>query len=116
MRIAGIYSFKGGQEIVEAKFAAEMREIEAIVGAVDGQSHKVKLSKEKTMPGKMLYKPASLNRAFHHEFVIRGWQDKNRLYCNYPTSFYLPQYTPSLSLTGAFREMDFIKSRLGVEV
>ncbi len=116
MRIAGIYSFKGGREIIEAKFATELREIEAIIGAVDGQSHKVKPSREKTMPGRMLYKPASFNKAFHYEFVSHGWRDKNRLHCDYPTSFYLPDYVPSRSLKGAFREMDFIKNRLGVEV
>lgn len=116
MRIAGIYSFKGGREIIEAEFTAELREIEEIIDTVDGHSHKVKRRKEKTMPGKMLYRRTSLIQAFHHEFLARGWQDKNRLYCDYPTSLYLPDYMPPLVPASAFREMDFIKKRLGAEI
>ena len=57
MRIAGIYSFNEGKEIIEAKFAAELEETKAAIAAVDGTKHKTKVSKEKTMPGRMLYKP-----------------------------------------------------------
>lgn len=106
-----MYSLKGGRRIVEAQFAAELREIEEIIDVVDGHSHK-----EKTMSGKMLYRRTSLIQALHHEFLTRGWQDQNRLYCDYPTSCYFPDYTPPLSLATAFREMDFIKKRLGVEI
>ena len=40
MRVVGVYSFKGGKEIIEANFAAELREIEEIIAAVDGSKHK----------------------------------------------------------------------------
>lgn len=72
MKIGGIYSFNNGREIIEANYAAELHEIQTIVEAVDGLRHKTKVSAEKTMPGKMLYKLSSLNRAFSREFEARN--------------------------------------------
>ena len=66
--------------------------------------------------GERLYKPSSLNKAFKKEFEKHGWDSNVRVLCDYPTDFYTPEYS-SLSVTRhAFREMDFIKNRLGVEV
>ena len=75
MRIAGIYSFKGGKKVIEVNFAAELQEIEEAIAGVDSAVHKTKVSQEKTMPGKMLFRPGSLNRAFKREFEARGWQN-----------------------------------------
>jgi len=68
VRIGGVYSFKDGKEIMEAEFASEPREIKRIIAAVDGTKHKTKVSREKTMPGRMLYEPGSLNKTFEQEF------------------------------------------------
>ena len=114
MIVAGIYSFNGGKEAIEANFGAELREVEQAIAAVDSAAHKTKVSKEKTMPGKMLYKPGSLNKAFDREFEIRGWK-KHKVYCEYPSEYYTDNYSPASS-QGAFREMDFVKNRIGVEV
>ena len=67
------------------------------------------------MPGKLLYKPGSLNKAFKWEFNERGWQNYKVL-CDYPTEFYAPDYIRPANVSGAFREIDFVKNRLGVEV
>jgi len=115
MIIAGVYSFNGGKEAIQSGFAAELREIEQIIAAVDSARYKTKVSKEKTMPGRYLYRPGSLNRAFRAEFEARQWR-KHRVPCEYSTKYYTPGYdSPALS-RGAFREIDFIKNRLGVEV
>jgi hypothetical protein len=115
MIIAGIYSFKDGKEAIESRFGAELQEIEQIISTIDSASHKTKTSKEKTMPGKILYKPGSLNKAFKAEFEARQWQ-KCRVPCNYPQDYYTPVYSPTRASRGAFREIDFIKNGLGVEV
>lgn len=115
MRIVGVYSFKGGKEALEAEFAAELREIEEIITAVDAAEHKTKVSKEKTMTGKMLYKPNSLNRAFKQEFDQRGWRNYKVL-SEYPVEFYTSDYVRPSTVRGAFREIDFVKNRVGVEV
>lgn len=115
MKIGGIYSFNKGKKIIKADFASELDEIFEIIETVEGSHHKTKISREKTMPGKMLYKPGSLNKSFSHEFELRQWK-KYRVKCDYPTKFYTSDYEPSDSFRGAFREMDFIKNRVGVEV
>jgi hypothetical protein len=115
MIIAGIYSFNGGKEAIGSKYAAEFREIKRIISAVDSKEHRTKVSKEKTMPGKILYKPGSLNSAFRAEFEPKGWY-KYKVPCEYPTEFYTSGYKGQASSKSAFREIDFIKNRLGVEV
>lgn len=115
MRIAGIYSFKKGREVIEADFAAELREIKDAIAGVDATKHKTKVSREKTMPGRMLYKPGSLNKAFKREFGERGWSN-HKIAAEYPTEFYTPDYERPETVRGAFRDMDFVKNRVGVEV
>ncbi len=115
MIIAGVYSFNGGKEIIESKFGSELQEIEQAIAAVDSTAHKTKVSKEKTMPGKVLYKPASLNTAFKKEFKALHWQ-KYKVRCEYPTEYYTEGYISKASSKGAFREIDFVKNRLGVEI
>lgn len=63
----------------------------------------------------MLFKPGSLNAAFRAEFESRHWH-KYRVFCDYRTDYYTPGYISQTSPRGAFREMDFIKKRMGVEV
>lgn len=115
MIVAGVYSFNGGKEAIESKFIRELREIKRVIGAIDSTKHKIKVSKEKTMPGRLLYKPGSLNDAFRHEFEARQWR-KHKVRCEYSTEYYMPGFDSRASSKGAFREMDFVKNRLGVEV
>jgi hypothetical protein len=115
MRIAGIYSFNDGLVVIESQYPHELQEVTQIVGSIDGTLHKTKMSLEKTMPGRQLYKPGSLNIAYKREFKSRGWASY-RVYCDYPTEYYTEEYVPPSEISGAFREMDFVKNRLGVEV
>jgi hypothetical protein len=115
MIIAGIYSYKNGREIIEAQYAAELREVEQVIAAVDSARCKTKTSREKTMPGRILYSPAALNKAFRREFRARGWQS-HKVQCEYSSEYYVPGYVLSAALKGAFREIDFVKNRVGVEV
>jgi hypothetical protein len=115
MRIAGMYSFKNGQEDVERQYGALLDEIKEIIQRVDASEHKTKESREKTMPGQMLFSPSSINGAFTVQFLERAWQPI-RVKCDYPTEYYLPGYESKRLRKGAFREMDFVKSKLGIEV
>jgi hypothetical protein len=44
------------------------------------------------------------------------WEPNTRVTCDYPTTFYTPAYSPPSVAQNAFREIDFLKNRLGVEV
>ena len=115
MKIAGVYSFNDGREIVEAQFAAELREVKQVITAINSEEHKTKTSREKTMPGRKLYSPRTLNKAFKTEFEEQEWYT-HRVTCDYSTQYYVDDYQSGNSFSGAFREMDFVKNRVGVEV
>lgn len=115
MIIAGIYSFNQGREIIEEKYTQELQEVLGVIASVDSNIHKSKASEEKTMAGRMLYSPRSLNSAFKTSFARHGWISQ-RVVCEYPTEFYTADYHPATRFAGAFREMDFLKNDVGVEV
>ncbi len=115
MIVGGVYSFNRGAEVVAANYADSLAEVYRVIDSVDAALFKTKVSSEKTMPGRLLYYPKSLNVAFRAHFAAFGWRT-HRVHCDYPASFYTADYTPKGTVRGAFREMDFVKGRLGVEV
>lgn len=115
MKIVGIFSFNKGKETVEQKYPELLQEVEKVIGRVSAQKAKTKESREKTMPGRMLFNPKALNKAFKEEFGKLGWRNI-RVRCDYPTQYYTSDYKPTDLKKGAFREMDFIKKDLGIEV
>jgi hypothetical protein len=64
MIIAAEYSFNGGSKAVKARYPDLLKEIKTAIAGIDASKHRTKKSKEKTMKGKMLYSPKSLNKAF----------------------------------------------------
>jgi hypothetical protein len=115
MIIAGIYSFNSGKKIIESKYPAELHEVMQVITAVVSSQAKTKTSLEKTMPGKTLYRPRSLNKAFRAEFDVLGWK-KHKELCDYPHQYYTSGFVTQATSRGAFREIDFVKNRVGVEV
>ncbi len=115
MRIAGVYSFNGGKEYVEAKYPRLIDEVRGVIEGVSADYHKTKKSKEKTMRGQMLFSPKLLNKSFKKGFFGHDWHEV-KVPCDYSTSFYSEGYAPKALNKGAFREMDFVKEKLGVEV
>jgi len=115
MIVAGVYSFNKGKESVEKTYPHLLKEIQSVLNSINAAKHITKVSEEKTMPGQMLYNPVSLNKAIKQEFFKFGWECK-RVKCDYPTQYYTEGYNPEGKTRGAFREMDFIKEKLGVEV
>jgi len=111
--IAAEYSFNDGHSIQETH-PYLLQEVKDVIAVVDASLYKVKESKELTMPGKKLYSPPDLNRSFAAGFGARGWQ-KKRVTCHYSTDYYRPGYSPK-QMRPAYREMDFLKERLGVEI
>ena len=116
MRIGGIYSFNGGKEAIESRYSTQLAEIAAVIEGVDATQYKTKISAEKTMRGKRLFRPSSLNKAFAQVFKQLDWQSQIRIRCDYHSEFYTEDYSAPSTVRGAFREIDFLKDRVGVEV
>ena len=116
MQIAAVYSFNRGKEEIAKRYPHLLTEVNAVVKKIIASKHKTKTSKEKTMPGMLLYSPRSLNEAFKKAFLrYKDWETI-RVPCDYPSQFYVKGYETRSSHVGAFREMDFVKERLGIEV
>ncbi len=118
MRIAGIYSFKGGKEAISKQHRPELEEVLQVIEAVDAEQCKTKISYEKTMRNRVLYSPPALNEAFKEQFKIRGWLN-HKVTAEYSKDFYVPDYVPPVRSSKeqvAYRDMDFVKNKLGVEV
>jgi hypothetical protein len=116
VRIAGVYSFNNGEKEVSKRYPNLLVEVNRAIKSVNSSRHKTKESSEKTMMGRMLFSPTSINKAFKKTFdEIGGWKPI-RVPCDYPTTYYLKNYNIRSKNRGAFREMDFVKQRLGIEV
>lgn len=115
MRLAAQFSFKDGLEEVTARRPHLLAEVLDAIRSVDASTARTKVSKEKTMHGQTLYSPAALNAAFKGQLYPRGWKSL-KVDCDYPTEYYLEDYRHRAPIKGAFRDMDFVKERLGVEV
>jgi len=63
----------------------------------------------------MLFCPKTLNAQFKKWFLEKKWSTV-RVSCDYPTEYYVKNYRPKPLHKGAFREMDFVKQKLGVEI
>ncbi|MGD0016682.1 MAG: BglII/BstYI family type II restriction endonuclease [Verrucomicrobiia bacterium] len=115
MKIAGEFSFNSGATYLAKKHQALLDEVYEVISEVNAAPCKTKRSEEKTMLGKKLYSPFALNKSFKAKFQPRGWTNC-KVPCEYPTQFYKPGYKAQPLSKGAFRDMDFVKGHLGVEV
>ena len=116
MQIAGLYSFAGGKDVVERLFSKELSEVKQAILSVDANKCKTKKSREKTMRGRMLFSPIKLNREFVIRFKRSKWTHGVREYCEYPRQFYVDGYAIPKETQKPFRDMDFVKNKLGCEV
>jgi hypothetical protein len=116
MRIAAVYSFNRGKEEISRRFPDLMVEVNQAIAQVVAADHRTKKSIEKTMPGRMLFNPRSLNAAFKKAFQLYSDWKTIRVPCDYPQQYYVEGYETTATSKGAFREMDFVKRTLGIEV
>jgi hypothetical protein len=114
MKVVGIYSFKHGHSIVSEKYPEELAEILGAIASIDASLYKNKVSEEITTTGTIFYSPKGLNVAFKEQLLPLTWKPV-KVQCEYPTQYYVSGYHPG-SIKGAFREMDFVKNRVGIEV
>ena len=75
MRIAQIYSHLNGLEFMLVRKPDLWREIQQAISNVDASLAFEKVSREKTMIGKILLSPSKLNKLFKSEFMSFGWTE-----------------------------------------
>ncbi|MDD5466324.1 MAG: BglII/BstYI family type II restriction endonuclease [Anaerolineales bacterium] len=107
MKVVYEYSHLGGVEILMVRYPDWDHEVYDVIKQV--KAARTKISKEKTKIGKALYDPKDMNRQFKEAFHSYGYRELRDTY-----SITLPN--SDTSITGAFKQIDFVKDRLLVEV
>jgi hypothetical protein len=101
------YSHLGGAEILKVRYPLYEREIYEVIQNV--QARRVKISQEKTKKGKHLYSPVDMNRQFRDQFSALGYSELRDTYTlTIPNS--------DVSVSGAYKQIDFVKEKVLVEV
>lgn len=115
MKVAGMYSLKNGQAVMETDHGDLLEEIKSIIQQVNADECQTKESKEKTMLGRRLYSPTMLNQVFKDKFKEKHWKSQ-KLYFEPPTNCYSADYENRPKIRRSSQEIDFVKGKVGVEV
>ena len=130
MRIAELYSHLNGEEYLLVKRPKLYAEIKSVISAVKAPKFRTKISKEKTMRGKRLYSPSSLNAEFKRLFKKQSWQGEtyhyyvttDRAYLDRLVGLPLEKQKDFLVSKGvthpikSYKQTDFVKEQVAVEV
>lgn len=130
MQITKKYSHLNGEEYLIVHHKKLYNEIKKVIDNVDANLCKTKVSKEKTMPGTMVYSPIDINKKFKEEFQKRSWNEDR--YSYYITlnrelmekSVLMPvkEQRDFLLSNGendpiySYNQTDFVKEKIAVEV
>jgi len=129
MRIAETYSHLNGLEFLLVHKPTLWREIQSVIAEVDAGLCRTKVSKEKTMKGRLLFSPIDMNSAFKRSLRERSW-DESRVSYWVTRSETLIRRTLTMPADEQKREIeaageipifsynqtDFVKDRVAVEV
>jgi len=110
MKVVNTYSFKTGEKFLKEKHPNELRDVLRAIKNLDATTVLTKESKEKTMKGRLLFSPRDMNECLKLELHRRGWTDKAK---GKRKKFSEPRHVFG---KGRFREMDGIKSKVGLEI
>jgi hypothetical protein len=80
MRIVTYYSHLNGLEFLLVHKPQLWDEIKAAIASLDAEECRTKVSKEKTMKGKMLFAPTALNKQMEAQFENSGWEERRTAY------------------------------------
>ena len=80
MRIAAQYSHLNGLEYMLVHHKDLWDEIQVVIASVDAEACKTKVSKEKTMRGRLLYSPVGMNDEFTESFRNKGWTERRNTF------------------------------------
>ncbi len=129
MQIAATYSHLNGMEYLLVHRPTLWSEILDVIASVDAAACKTKVSKEKTMRGKLLYSPVDMNDAFKISFRNQGWTERRNTFWVTDDEelmrgvYNQPAEVQKKAIREAGREpimsynqTDFVKNRIAVEV
>lgn len=129
MNIASYYSHLNGLEYLLVHKKSLWTEIQEVIALTDAEGCRTKVSKEKTMKGKMLYSPVDMNKAMKSQFASRKWSERRTSYWVTEDANLIrktinmdpAQQKANIEEAGltpiySYNQTDFVKERVAVEV
>lgn len=129
MKIVETYSHLNGLEFLLVHKPGLWKEIRDVIQLVDSESCKTKISKEKTMKGRLLYSPIELNKSFKKLLESRNWIESRVSYWVTKDeklirkTLIMPpdKQKEEIEQAGAspiysYNQTDFVKDRVAIEV
>lgn len=130
MKIAQSYSHLNGEEYLIVHHNDLYNEIKEIIGSIDAEKIRTKISKEKTKLGNRLFSPKELNVKFNQAFKMRDWSESRY---NYYITLNRKLMEESISMSAkeqkayfvaqgeknpiySYNQTDFVKDKVAVEV
>ena len=80
MKLVEFYSHLNGWEFLQVHKPHLWDEICQVIASVNAAEYKTKVSKEKTMKGKLLYAPKEMNKAMEVGFTSCKWEESRTSY------------------------------------
>jgi hypothetical protein len=129
MKIGAFHSHLNGFEWLMYHRPTLWAEIESIITDLDAETLRTKISKEKTMKGKLLFSPGDINSKFKEKFEEFGWSEAITNY--WVTDDYelisklihlsAPEQKAQIKSAGkkpikSYNQTDFVKERVAIEV
>ena len=129
MKICETYSHLNGLEFLIVHKPGLWGEIQEVISAVDADRCRTKISKEKTMKGKILFSPIELNANFKQLLRAKGWDEsrvsywvtKNEKLIRKTLSMAPDEQKKEIETAGekpifSYNQTDFVKDRVAIEV
>jgi hypothetical protein len=129
MKIIETYSHLNGLEFLLVHKPTMWHEIQAVIAAVDAGKCKTKVSKEKTMNGRLLYSPIGMNAAFKQKLRAKRWEESRVSYWVTKSeklirkTLAMPPSEQKKEIISAgetpifsYNQTDFVKDRVAVEI
>lgn len=129
MKIAQTYSHLNGLEFLLVHQPKLWTEIKQVVGQVDANACKTKVSKEKRTHGTLFYSPIAMNAEFKellrkknwHESRVSYWVTKSEKLIRQTLTMSPEEQKKEIKAAGevpifSYNQTDFVKARVAVEV
>lgn len=129
MKIVETYSHLNGLEFLLVHRPQLWEEIKDVVTSVDAEACRTKVSKEKTMKGKLLCSPIAMNSYFSELLRARGWEEsrvsywvtKDEKLIRKTLTMPAEEQKREIEEAGetaifSYNQVDFVKERVAVEV
>ena len=129
MKVAQKFSHLNGEEFLLVHHKKTYNEILDVIKCIDAKKHRTKVSEEKTMIGKMLYSPGSINKEFQKLLYAKGWEDTRRDFYVSTDPNIVKQLEPlgkkeqkdlliqlKQPLLHSYNQTDFVKNKIALEI